>query len=472
MADGRNCRRVSLRPWPLLDKLQVGVVKAGRFAERRSTVFTRIVLTIFLMCIILQVDDRWVSAQEKIDPLPPFENVFVADYSGLYISEQAVAGVIVVEIYNGGDHFGRFEVEVNKDKSRKEDPRTFRSNGVEHNVIFTSQDHRLQTVTFDGKKLEPTSLNVQQVIQVNNAKKYVEQGRLALQNPDASDEERYAARRAIHDALRLFPSLVTKEDRESVLGYYFRCIEGLQLVIAAFPEEIVVPLLNDRGELIESAEVKTADGDKIFVRCDAVGIAEVRWNDKLVPQDAKDELWYVLPPTAEASIFMDVVKKVEIVSIQRNDQGGIHRLRINGKVITSQPLKQKPYYTLENFYCTDVSNVPGFLIKVRNLNPKPPVQNKLNLPKAKNKAPMPAQGNAVQGDVVQGRVGERAKRELRVWQDIAKKFSVKATWVETKDGRVVLEKEDKSLIEVPIEKLCEDDRNYLRTLGSSPAPKD
>ena len=218
MADGRNCRRVSLRPWPLLDKLQVGVVKAGRFAERRSTVFTRIVLTIFLMCIILQVDDRWVSAQEKIDPLPPFENVFVADYSGLYISEQAVAGVIVVEIYNGGDHFGRFEVEVNKDKSRKEDPRTFRSNGVEHNVIFTSQDHRLQTVTFDGKKLEPTSLNVQQVIQVNNAKKYVEQGRLALQNPDASDEERYAARRAIHDALRLFPSLVTKEDRESVLA--------------------------------------------------------------------------------------------------------------------------------------------------------------------------------------------------------------------------------------------------------------
>jgi hypothetical protein len=51
----------------------------------------------------------------------------------------------------------------------------------------------------------------------------------------------------------------------------------------------------------------------------------------------------------------------------------------------------------------------------------------------------------------------------RKWQDTTGKFNITAKVISVKDGKVVLQKEDGSIINVPIEKLSEPDRKYLES---------
>ena len=51
----------------------------------------------------------------------------------------------------------------------------------------------------------------------------------------------------------------------------------------------------------------------------------------------------------------------------------------------------------------------------------------------------------------------------RVWQDTTGKFKITAKIVGVKDGKVALQKEDGSVVNVPIEKLSEQDRKYLES---------
>lgn len=67
----------------------------------------------------------------------------------------------------------------------------------------------------------------------------------------------------------------------------------------------------------------------------------------------------------------------------------------------------------------------------------------------------------------QGEIKKRAERhkrieEYRTWTDATGQFSVKAMFMGYAAGQVTLRKEDGSDITVPIEKLSEDDRSYLR----------
>ncbi len=58
-----------------------------------------------------------------------------------------------------------------------------------------------------------------------------------------------------------------------------------------------------------------------------------------------------------------------------------------------------------------------------------------------------------------------ATPELRTWQDVTGKFSIEAALVRAGAGKVTLRKANGTTIEVPLEKLSEADRDYLRHYG-------
>jgi hypothetical protein len=61
------------------------------------------------------------------------------------------------------------------------------------------------------------------------------------------------------------------------------------------------------------------------------------------------------------------------------------------------------------------------------------------------------------------RVANQSHKELRVWRDDTGKFSIKAEFVSYASGEVKLRKEDGSEIEIVVQRLSEDDREFLRT---------
>ena len=58
----------------------------------------------------------------------------------------------------------------------------------------------------------------------------------------------------------------------------------------------------------------------------------------------------------------------------------------------------------------------------------------------------------------------RKVKSMRIWEDTSGKFRVRATFVELVGGKAVLKKQDGKVINVPLEKLCEEDRALLRDL--------
>ena len=59
----------------------------------------------------------------------------------------------------------------------------------------------------------------------------------------------------------------------------------------------------------------------------------------------------------------------------------------------------------------------------------------------------------------------------REWSDVSGKFHIEAEFVAARNGKAILEKTDGSIITVPLEKLSEADRAYIRTqTGTKPAP--
>lgn len=60
-----------------------------------------------------------------------------------------------------------------------------------------------------------------------------------------------------------------------------------------------------------------------------------------------------------------------------------------------------------------------------------------------------------------------AGQEMRTWSDKSGKFKIKAKFVESSGGKVVLEKEDGSQVAVPLEKLSEADQKAVADMGSS-----
>ena len=65
------------------------------------------------------------------------------------------------------------------------------------------------------------------------------------------------------------------------------------------------------------------------------------------------------------------------------------------------------------------------------------------------------------------RVGN-AQSEMRVWSDASGKFSIRATLVSADKDAATLKKADGSLIRVPLEKLNDSDRAYIRSVGQEP----
>ena len=61
----------------------------------------------------------------------------------------------------------------------------------------------------------------------------------------------------------------------------------------------------------------------------------------------------------------------------------------------------------------------------------------------------------------------------REWNDVSGKFRTQADFVALRKGKVILEKADGSIISIPLEKLSEADREYVRSqTGDKPAPAD
>ncbi|MDP7268563.1 MAG: SHD1 domain-containing protein [Pirellulales bacterium] len=58
----------------------------------------------------------------------------------------------------------------------------------------------------------------------------------------------------------------------------------------------------------------------------------------------------------------------------------------------------------------------------------------------------------------------RKVKKMRIWEDTSGKFRVRATFVELVDGKAVLKKQDGKVINVSLEKLCEEDRSLLKDL--------
>ena len=58
----------------------------------------------------------------------------------------------------------------------------------------------------------------------------------------------------------------------------------------------------------------------------------------------------------------------------------------------------------------------------------------------------------------------RKVKKMRIWEDTSGKFRVRATFVEIVDEKAVLKKQDGKVINVSLEKLCEEDRSLLKGL--------
>ena len=50
---------------------------------------------------------------------------------------------------------------------------------------------------------------------------------------------------------------------------------------------------------------------------------------------------------------------------------------------------------------------------------------------------------------------------FRVWKDKSGKFKIEAQFVDSDGAKVKLQKKDGAMVEVPIEKLCDEDREFL-----------
>jgi len=58
----------------------------------------------------------------------------------------------------------------------------------------------------------------------------------------------------------------------------------------------------------------------------------------------------------------------------------------------------------------------------------------------------------------------------REWSDASGKFRTEAEFVAARNGKVILEKQDGSIITIPLEKLSEKDQAYVRSqTGEKPA---
>lgn len=67
------------------------------------------------------------------------------------------------------------------------------------------------------------------------------------------------------------------------------------------------------------------------------------------------------------------------------------------------------------------------------------------------------------------RAAKMALKKTRTWKDSTGKFSVKAKFVEIADGKAVLEKEGGTRINIPLEKLSNNDLSLIKTaLGKIP----
>jgi len=56
----------------------------------------------------------------------------------------------------------------------------------------------------------------------------------------------------------------------------------------------------------------------------------------------------------------------------------------------------------------------------------------------------------------------------RMWTDNTGKFSVEAEFVEVKDGKVLLKKDNGKVFQVPIERLSDADQRYVASRGEQP----
>ena len=65
--------------------------------------------------------------------------------------------------------------------------------------------------------------------------------------------------------------------------------------------------------------------------------------------------------------------------------------------------------------------------------------------------------------------GKPGEPRLRIWQDLSGSFEVEASLVGVKDYKVALKKTDGKEIAVPLEKLSEDDQEYVREYLKSQA---
>jgi len=70
-----------------------------------------------------------------------------------------------------------------------------------------------------------------------------------------------------------------------------------------------------------------------------------------------------------------------------------------------------------------------------------------------------------------------ASAEVRTWKDKTGKFSIRAELVESDGTKVTLKKTDGKVIKVPVDRLSDEDRQFLesqenKAFSDSPAPKD
>src|SRR5260221_11510810 len=57
-----------------------------------------------------------------------------------------------------------------------------------------------------------------------------------------------------------------------------------------------------------------------------------------------------------------------------------------------------------------------------------------------------------------------AGRSARTWKDRTGKFNVEATFVETRDGKVILKRGDGTTIAVPLSRLSDEDQKFVHGL--------
>src|SRR5262245_30753688 len=63
-----------------------------------------------------------------------------------------------------------------------------------------------------------------------------------------------------------------------------------------------------------------------------------------------------------------------------------------------------------------------------------------------------------------------AKPQARTWTDSGGTFSIEATFIELRDGKVGLQRSDGVRIDVPLERLSQDDVKYVRGLEDADNP--